>query len=84
MSRRASGQKVEGSPTTTDELTLPACFITLQSELAADNDQLELTLCAPTLKMVERAALLLVLGNYKYFATPAITSAKHVYVTNRM
>lgn len=36
MPRRATGQKVESSPTTTDE-TLPACFITLQSEPAAES-----------------------------------------------
>jgi hypothetical protein len=40
MPCKAMGQKVEGSPTTTDEFTLPSCFNTLQSELAADNDQL--------------------------------------------
>ena len=41
MPRRAMGPKVEGSPTTADVLTLPACFITLRSEPAANNDQLE-------------------------------------------
>ncbi|XP_014009602.1 transmembrane protein 229B isoform X1 [Salmo salar] len=41
MPCRATGQKVEGSQTTTDKLTLPTCFITLRSEPAADNDQLE-------------------------------------------
>jgi hypothetical protein len=34
---RAQGQKIEGSQATTDELTLPACLITLRSEPAADN-----------------------------------------------
>ena len=34
------GYEPESLPTTTDELTLSACFITLRSDLAADNDQL--------------------------------------------
>jgi hypothetical protein len=41
MPGRATGQKVEGSPTSTDKLILPACFITLRSAPAAHNDQLE-------------------------------------------